>query len=108
MLKKRILIWSLVLATITAALAWSLRDPAVEVETAVAASGPLEVTLDQEGLTHIEDRYVISAPVAGYARRTTVLPGQAISAGDALVMLEPLATQSLDPRTVAEARADLA
>lgn len=108
MLKKRILIWSLVLAAIAATLAWSLRDPAVEVETAIAARAPLEVTLDQEGLTHIEDRYVISAPVAGYARRIAVLPGQAISAGDALVMLEPLAAQSLDPRTVAEARADLA
>ena len=108
MLKKRILVWSLALAGIAAVLAWSLREPAVEVETAIATSGPLTVTLDQEGLTHIEDRYVISAPVAGYARRIEVLPGQAIAAGDALVKLEPLATESLDPRTAAEARAELA
>jgi HlyD family secretion protein len=107
-LKKRMFIWSLVLAGIAVVLAWSLREPAVEVETAIAARGPLEVTLDQEGLTHIEDRYVISAPVAGYARRIEVLPGQAIAAGDALVRLEPLATESLDPRTAAEARAELA
>jgi len=107
-LKKRILIWSAVLVAIMAVLAWSLRDPAVEVETAVVAMGALEVTLDQEGRTHIEDRYVISAPVAGYARRIDILPGQAVSAGDVLVRLEPLATESLDPRTAAEARAELA
>jgi HlyD family secretion protein len=107
-LKKRILAWSLVLAVIATVLVWSLRDPAVEVETAIATRGPLEVTLDQEGLTHIEDRYLISAPIAGYARRIEVLPGQAITAGDALVRLEPLATESLDPRTLAEARSELA
>jgi HlyD family secretion protein len=107
-LQRRILIWSLVLAAIAAALLWSLRDPAVEVETAIATRGPLEVTLDQEGLTHIEDRYVISAPIAGYARRIEILPGQAVAAGDALVRLEPLASESLDPRAKAEARAELA
>jgi len=106
-LKRRILTWSLVLAGIAGVLTWSLRKPAIEVETAIAARGPLEVTLDQEGLTHIEDRYVISSPVAGYALRIDVLPGQAIAAGDALVRLEPLATESLDPRTAAEARAEL-
>jgi HlyD family secretion protein len=107
-LKRRILTWFLVLAAIAAVLTWALREPAAEVETAIVAAGPLEVTLDQEGLTHIEDRYIISAPVAGYARRIEVLPGQPIEAGEALARLEPLATESLDPRTAAEARAELA
>ncbi|MBS1199560.1 MAG: efflux transporter, family, subunit [Proteobacteria bacterium] len=90
------------------AIAWSLREPAVEVETAAVSRGPLVVTLDQEGRTHIEDRYVVSAPVTGFARRVSLLPGDAVQAGDALVELEPVAAASLDPRTLAEARADLA
>lgn len=107
MLKKRLLAWSLVIALLAAALAWSLRKPAMEVETASATRGPLEVTLDQEGRTHIADRYVVSAPVAGYARRVELVPGDSIDAGESLVTLEPLAPASLDPRSSAEARAEL-
>jgi HlyD family secretion protein len=108
MLRKRIIIWSTLFAVVAVTLTWSLRDPVIDVETTLATRGPLEVTLDQEGRTHIEDRYVISAPVAGYARRIDVLPGDALEAGDPLVMLEPLATESLDPRSIAEAKAELA
>jgi HlyD family secretion protein len=107
-LKKRILVWSAVLAVIAAAIAWSLREPAAEVETARVTRGPLVVTLDQEGRTHIEDRYVVSAPIAGFLRRVTLRPGDEIEAGRPLVVLEPLAPAALDPRSLAEARADLA
>ena len=108
MLRKRLLAWVVVVAAMTAAFAWALREPPVEVETARVTRGPLVVTLDQEGRTHIEDRYVVSAPVAGFARRVELDPGDHLEAGDRLVVLEPLAPASLDPRSVAEARADLA
>ena len=108
MLMKRLLVWSLVLAGLAAAIAWSLREPAAEAEPAAVIRGPRVVTLDQEGRTHIEDRYVVSAPVTGYARRVELLPGDAVAAGDTLVELEPVAAASLDPRTLAEARAELA
>jgi len=107
-LTKRVIVWSLVFAGLSAAIAWSLREPAAEVETAAVTRGSLVVTLDQEGRTHIEDRYVVSAPVTGYARRVELLPGDTVAAGDTLVELEPVAAASLDPRTLAEARADLA
>lgn len=108
MLKKRVLIWTVVAAAVALAIAWSLRDEAMEVEVATVARGPLVVTLDQEGRTHIEDRYVVSAPVAGFARRVALLPGDTVAAGDSLVALEPLAAAALDPRSLAEARAGLA
>jgi HlyD family secretion protein len=107
MLRKRIFVWSAVLAVVALAIAWSLREPAVEVETAVVQRGPLVVTLDQEGRTHIEDRYVVSAPVTGFARRVELEPGDVVGAGDTIVVLEPMATTPLDPRSEAEARADL-
>jgi HlyD family secretion protein len=107
MLKKRLLAWSVVAALVVAAIAWALREPAVEVETATVHRGPMVVTLDQEGRTHIEDRYVVSAPVTGFARRVELEPGDEVAAGDPIVVLEPLATTPLDPRSLAEARADL-
>jgi len=67
----------------------------------------MTVSLDQEGRTHIEDRYVVSAPVTGFARRVELEPGDAVQAGDTIVVLEPLATTPLDPRSEAEARAEL-
>ena len=108
MLKKRALIWAVIAAAVVVAIAWSLRDEAMEVEVATVTRGPLVVTLDQEGRTHIEDRYVVSAPVAGFARRVALLPGDTVEAGDALIALEPLASTALDPRSLAEARAELA
>ncbi len=107
MLRKRALIWSVALAVVAAAIVWALREPAVEVELATAARGPMLVTLDQEGRTHIEDRYVVSAPVTGFARRVELEPGEVVDAGDPIVVLEPVATTPLDPRSLAEARADL-
>jgi HlyD family secretion protein len=107
MLRKRLLAWSVVIALVACVIAWALRKPAVEVETATVQRAPLVVTLDQEGRTHIEDRYVVSAPVTGFARRVELEPGDAVQAGDPIVVLEPLATVPLDPRSQAEARADL-
>ena len=106
MLKKRLLAWSVVVALVVAAIAWALREPAVEVETAAVSRGPMVVTLDQEGRTHIEDRYMVSAPVTGFARRVELEPGDAVEAGDPIVVMEPLATTPLDPRSEAQAQAD--
>jgi len=107
MLTKRLLAWTVALVAIAAAIAWALREPAVDVEVATASRGPMVVTLDQEGRTHIEDRYVVSAPVTGFARRVELEPGDVVSAGDPIVVLESLATTPLDPRSLAEARAEL-
>ncbi len=108
MLKRRLLIWSAILIAIGGVIAWSFRTPAVDVETATVRRGPLEVTLNQEGRTHMEERYVVSAPVAGYSRRVELHAGDKVAAGDTLVVLEPLAPAALDPRSAEEARADLA
>jgi len=56
MLKRRIIVWTLLGLAVAAAIAWAFRTPPVEVESAAVTLGPLEVTLDQEGRTHIEDR----------------------------------------------------
>lgn len=83
----------------------------VLVETARVATGPLRVTINEEGKTRITQRYVVAAPVTGYLRRITLKPGARISANDALLaVIEPMPSTPLDARTRAltEARRDTA
>lgn len=51
--------------------------------------------------------YVVSAPVAGYARRIALDAGDAVSPGMPLVALEPARAEVLDARSRAAAEGDL-
>ncbi len=84
------------------------RPQVVEVDVGTASRAPLRVTLDQEGRTRVHDRYVVTAPVAGYARRFRFEVGDAVERGAILVELEPLRPEALDPRRRAEAQARIA
>jgi HlyD family secretion protein len=91
-----------------AGLAWLAFVPRpMPVETAVAARGPLEVTVDQQGEVRVHDRYVVAAPVAGKLVRVAVHDGDSVQAGQVVAELEPA---PLDPRQreQALARADAA
>lgn len=102
--------WGLVLAGIAllAALAWGLIPQPVPVDMRAAETAPLRVTVEEEGRTRVIDRYVVSAPVAGFARRIELKVGDAIEQGQTLVELEPLRSEVLDPRSRAEAEARVA
>lgn len=78
---------------------------AVPVQTAVVQRGPLQVTVEEEGETRLENRYVLSSPVAAFARRIPVEAGDAVQAGQPLVQLEPPRPAILDARTRSEAAA---
>jgi len=53
-----------------AGLLWFLLAPVpVPVEIAVASLGPLQVTVNEEGETRAQDRFVVSAPVGGRLAR---------------------------------------
>jgi HlyD family secretion protein len=81
---------------------------AVPVDLVAATRGPLTVTVEEEGKTRVIDRYVVSAPVAGYARRNELDVGDLVKKGDPLLELEPLRSDVLDPRRRAEAEARVA
>jgi HlyD family secretion protein len=70
--------------------------------------GPVRETVDAEGRTRIHDRYVIAAPVAAMARRMQLEPGDVITTGQVLVVLDPVTAPTLDARSRAEAKAGLA
>tara|TARA_R110002072_G_scaffold27431_5_gene89187 strand:- start:1040 stop:2245 length:1206 start_codon:yes stop_codon:yes gene_type:complete len=79
------------------------RPPRVEV--ASATRGLLQVTVREEGKTRVKDRYVVSAPVPGFAQRLTLEVGDTVKQGQELLEIQPLRSSLLDPRTRAEAKA---
>lgn len=89
-------------------LAYGFRPQPTNVDTAAAAYGTLRVTVDQEGRTRVIDRFTVSAPVAGYARRVDLKVGDAVKRGATLLVLEPLPSDVLDPRSRAAAEARVA
>lgn len=78
---------------------------AVPVETALVTRGPLEVTVRDDGRTRIKDRYIVSAPLAGQLQRILLKPGHAVKEHEVLAVIEPTASELLDPRSYAAAEA---
>ena len=79
---------------------------AAEVDIAVVARGPMQVTVDEDGETRVRDRFVVSAPVAGRLQRIELEPGDAVKRGATIVArLAPVDAPLLDPRTRAELQA---
>ncbi|MHC5018871.1 MAG: efflux RND transporter periplasmic adaptor subunit [Planctomycetota bacterium] len=104
---KRIIILCVVAGLIVAA--WfGFRDQPPLMDVAVVATGPLRVTIVEEGRTRVIDRYVVSAPVPGYAHRLTVKVGDTVSPEQEILRLEPMRSAALDPRSRAEAEARMA
>lgn len=80
----------------------------VAVETIAARHAPLTVTVEEEGRTRVIDRYVISAPVNGVACRVELDVGDPVQQGQVLLKITPLESQVLDPRSRAQAEAQVA
>lgn len=97
----RYLLLVLVVAALVAVLLWPSSQL---VDTARVGRGRVAETIEAEGRTRVRDRYVITAPVAATARRLALQPGDRVRAGQVLVVLDPVATPTLDARTRAEAR----
>lgn len=78
----------------------------VPVELATVTRGSVLVTVDEEGMTRVKNRYVISTPVAGHLRRIEWKAGAIVEAGKTvLAVLEPAGADFLDARSQAQAEA---
>lgn len=105
MLLRRRTVITAVTLLIVAALIYAFLPAPVPVEVAKASRGILKVTVEEEGETRVKDRFVVSAPVAGYTRRIDFKVGDSVKKGDVLAEIEPLRSSALDPRSRAEAEA---
>lgn len=98
----------LLAVVIAGALAWGFWPAPLLVESAAVKRAPLNVTVEEEGVTRVKDRFVISAPVAGYLQRVDLDVGDPVQQGQTLAVLEPLRPDVLDVRSRALAEAKVA
>ncbi len=98
----------LLTVVIVAALGYGFWPQPLWVEAATVAHQPLRVTIEAEGKTRLIDRYILSAPVAGYLHRIDWKIGDGIRQGQPLAMIDPLPSEVLDPRRRAQAEARVA
>jgi len=93
---------------IVALLTWGFWPQPVFIESVAVQHGPLTITIEEEGRTRVIDRYVIAAPVDGVACRQQLNVGDEVEQGQVLLGITPLASQVLDPRSRAQAQAQVA
>jgi HlyD family secretion protein len=75
------------------------------VDLAAVSRGPLTVTIDEEGMTRVRERFVVSAPVAGRVLRIELEPGDSVKRGATVASVRAEAPPLLDTRARAEAEA---
>jgi len=93
---------------ILALLVWGFLPQAVIVEGIAAKRALMTVSIEEEGRTRVIDRYVISASVDGVACRQQLKVGDTVEQGQVLLGITPLQSQVLDPRSRAQAKAQVA
>jgi HlyD family secretion protein len=94
-------------AFVLLAIAYGFLPRPVPVDFARVIRGPLRVTIEEEGETRVKERFIISAPVAGFMRRIKLKVGDLVKKGQNIAELEPLRSDVLDPRSRAEAEANV-
>jgi HlyD family secretion protein len=62
-------LWTAVSGLVVIALVWFAWPAPLAVDFAVVGKGPMEVTVDDDGKTHVRHIYTVSAPVAGKVLR---------------------------------------
>jgi HlyD family secretion protein len=103
MLKR--IIWVAVLAVVGFGL-WVLVQPRpVTVDVAAVATGPIRSFVEEEGMTRVVDRYVVSMPVAGRLGRIDLHEGDTVAKGAKVAEIDPVPLRSRVEETEARIRA---
>jgi len=96
----------LVLAAIAAGLVYAFRPQPVAVDVAALGTGPMEVTIDEEGIARIRDIFRVSAPIPGRVERLPVDVGDTVESDRTIVAaIHPVDPPLLDVRTRRELEA---
>ncbi len=77
-----------------------MRPSPLPVDSGVVKRGPLQVTLDSEGVTRVNERFVLAAPVTGKLVRITLEEGDVVKKGSVVASVLPA---ELDARSYSEA-----
>src|SRR6516162_6838921 len=112
------LLWGVVAGLAVLGLVWFAWPAPVAVDLAVVTKGPMEVTVDDDGKTHVRHIYTVSAPIAGKVLRISHPAGESgislhvgdeVIANDTVVaVMQPTAPGFLDLRSRQEIEAAVA
>lgn len=105
MKKGRWIVIIAITAAILLAVLYGFRAQPVPVDIAKVSKNPMQVIVEEEGITRVKDRYRIFAPASGFLQRIMLREGDPVKKGQVIARLEPLRSAALDPRSYAEAEA---
>lgn len=107
-----------IVGLIAAGLTWFAWPRPLPVDLATVMKGPIEVTADDDGKTHVRHIYTVSAPVAGRVLRIShpmSEPGPTLHVGDqvtanktVVALMQPTAPSFIDIRSRDQLEAELA
>jgi HlyD family secretion protein len=107
-INKRTLFWGLIGTLLLMGLFYAFKPRAVMVDWYVVKSGQLTISIREEGKTQVHDIYTLSAPVTGRLKRIDAHVGDAVvMSATTVAQIEPLDPGFLDPRSEAQAQADI-
>lgn len=106
-LRKRII--TVAIAVIGVSLiVYSFIPAPVPVDITETTRGPLRVTVNEDGMVRVKERYVVSAPVPGRLRRITLDPGDRVDKNETkIAVIDPPPAGLLDERTLSRLTARL-
>ena len=105
---RRLVFWGTLVVIVMLGLVFAFRPRAVIVDIVTVDRGNLLITVNDEGETRVHDVYVLSAPVAGHMRRIDLHAGDPVVRLETVVAeIQPIDPAFLDPRSEAQARADV-
>lgn len=84
--------------TTGAIIVWSLKPRPIEVNTAKVTVGRFIATVDEDGKTRVQERYVVDAPLAGRLLRIALKAGDRVTQGSTIATILPTPVPFLDPR----------
>ncbi len=105
---KRLVFWAVMAGLVALGLLFAFWPRPLPVDMAAVTAGPMRLTVEEEGETRVIDAFMVTAPIGGWLRRIEADPGDAVTADQTIVaQVEPAEPTLLDPRSEAEAQAQL-
>ncbi len=87
-----------------ALLVWAFMPTPIDVETATVTQGRFERHVQEDGKTRLQERYVVSSPLAGRLSRIDLKQGDAVEKDTLVATLYPVTPALLDERSRQEQR----
>ncbi|NKI34085.1 HlyD family efflux transporter periplasmic adaptor subunit [Wenzhouxiangella sp. XN79A] len=106
--ERKTLLAAAVVIAVVLLLTLSFRPQPVPVDIVRAEAATVIDSVRERARTRVKDRFVVSAPVAGFALRIDWDVGDRVEAGQELLRLQPAPSSVLDRRSLEAARAEVA